>query len=338
MTTNATNAPIAPSAASTPQTIDHGDGSRLAAIVPATAVVAQTSHARRGRTGGGTPLAGGSTPTSVLGAAHPGRLVRHAPLPPSERARRRHPIVERHRDLSLDGVDRDPRRATLADPRSTVGARTRRRFGGVHSPAMTFVFDEAMRSYYDRRASEYDDWWLGTGQFAQRDRPGWADEVAQLVAVVAALPPARVLDVACGTGFLSAHLAGEVVALDQSTAMLQIAGERLPGVRVLCGEAVPLPFHDGEFDRVFTSHFYGHLRGDERTDFLAEARRVAPQLVVVDSALREDVQPEEWQERVLDDGSRHRVYKRFFRASDLAEELGGATVLHDGRWFVAVAT
>ena len=81
MTTKATNAPIAPSAASTPQTIDHGDGSRLAAIVPATAVVAHTIHTRRGRTGGGIPPADGSTPTSGLGAAHRARLPRHAPRP-----------------------------------------------------------------------------------------------------------------------------------------------------------------------------------------------------------------------------------------------------------------
>jgi hypothetical protein len=39
---------------------------------------------------------------------------------------------------------------------------------------------------------------------------------------------------------------------------------------------------------------------------------------------------------VLNDGSRHRVYKRFFRAGELAEEIGG-TVLHDGRWFVVAA-
>jgi ubiquinone/menaquinone biosynthesis C-methylase UbiE len=199
-----------------------------------------------------------------------------------------------------------------------------------------YVFDEAMRRYYNQRAPEYDDWWLGTGQFAQRERPGWADEVVAVIGVVAALPAVRVLDVACGTGFLTAHLAGEVVGLDQSTEMLRIAAQRMPHGRVLCGEAVPLPFVDGDFDRVFTSHFYGHLPGDERSDFLAEARRVAAQLVVVDAALREDVEPEEWQERVLDDGSRHRVYKRYFRASELAEELGGGTVLHDGRWFVAV--
>ena len=72
--------------------------------------------------------------------------------------------------------------------------------------------------------------------------------------------------------------------------------------------------------------------------FLAEARRVARELVVVDAALRDDVAPEELQERVLNDGSRHRVFKRFFRASELAQELGGATVLHDGQWFVAVVT
>ena len=30
-----------------------------------------------------------------------------------------------------------------------------------------------MREYYDRRAPEYDDWYLGPGLFADRDRPGW---------------------------------------------------------------------------------------------------------------------------------------------------------------------
>jgi hypothetical protein len=38
---------------------------------------------------------------------------------------------------------------------------------------------------------------------------------------------------------------------------------------------------------------------------------------------------------VLSDGSRHRVYKRFFTASSLAAELGGQ-VVHDGYWFVVV--
>ena len=62
-----------------------------------------------------------------------------------------------------------------------------------------------MRAYYARRAPEYDDWWLGTGVFAKRDRPGWNAEVEQLVRVLEDLPAARTLDVACGTAFLTTH-------------------------------------------------------------------------------------------------------------------------------------
>jgi hypothetical protein len=108
--------------------------------------------------------------------------------------------------------------------------------------------------------------------------------------------------------------------------------------RVVQGDAVPLPFGDGEFDRVFTSHFYGHLLRGEREAFVSEARRVGRELVVVDSACRPDAGSEEWQERLLSDGSRHRVYKRFFTGAELARELGGGDVLHEGRWFVAVAS
>ena len=194
-----------------------------------------------------------------------------------------------------------------------------------------------MRVYYDRRAAEYDDWWLGTGLFADRDRPGWAEEVDALTATLDALPPARTLDVACGTGFLTRHLPGEVVGLDQSERMLAVAGSRLPDAELVRGDALALPFEAGSFERLFTSHFYGHLDSAGRKRFLHEVRRVAAELVVVDSALRDDVEPETVQERVLNDGSRWSVLKRYFTGSGLAAELGGGRVLHDGRWFVAVA-
>ena len=200
------------------------------------------------------------------------------------------------------------------------------------------MIGEGMRAYYDRRAAEYDDWWLGRGVFARRERPGWDEEVAEVVGAVAALPPARVLDVACGTGFITRHLRGEVTGLDQSAAMTRIAAERLPGGRVVRAEAVPLPFADGGFERVFTGSFYGHLVDGERERFLAEARRVAGELVVLDAALHAEGVPEEWQARKLNDGSRHRVYKRFFTPDGLLEELGGGRVLHAGRWFVMVAS
>jgi demethylmenaquinone methyltransferase/2-methoxy-6-polyprenyl-1,4-benzoquinol methylase len=193
-----------------------------------------------------------------------------------------------------------------------------------------------VKAYYDRRAPEYDEWYRGVGRFAGRDRPGWEQEVEALGLALAALPPARTLDVACGTGFLTRRLPGEVVGLDQSGTMLEEARKQVPNARYVQGDALSLPFEDGVFERVFTAHFYGHLELAERERFLAEARRLAPELVVVDSALREDVQPEERQERVLNDGSRWEVYKRYFEPNALARELGGGETVFAGRWFVAV--
>jgi demethylmenaquinone methyltransferase/2-methoxy-6-polyprenyl-1,4-benzoquinol methylase len=193
-----------------------------------------------------------------------------------------------------------------------------------------------MREYYDRRAREYDDWYLGTGLFASRDRPGWGDELERLVEVVASLEPARTLDVACGTGFLTRHLRGDVVALDQSQAMLEEARRRAPHATFVQGDALALPVPNQSFGRVFTAHFYGHLDGPDRRRFLDEAHRVAQELVVVDSSRESSEDDEAHQERVLNDGTRWLVYKRWFTPERLAAELGGGETLFAGRWFVAV--
>jgi demethylmenaquinone methyltransferase/2-methoxy-6-polyprenyl-1,4-benzoquinol methylase len=193
-----------------------------------------------------------------------------------------------------------------------------------------------VREYYDRRAREYDDWYCGRGVFAGRDRPGWDDEVAQLIEVVASLPAARTLDVACGTGFLTRHLRGDVVALDQSEAMLEETRRSAPRSTLLRGDALALPVPNQSFDRVFTAHFYGHLDERDRGRFLAEARRVAPELVVVDSSRASSEEDEAHQARILNDGSRWQVYKRWFTAEGLAAELRGGETLFAGAWFVAV--
>ena len=81
----------------------------------------------------------------------------------------------------------------------------------------------AMKAYYDARAPEYDEWYAGqrpvhgagAGRVGREGRRAGAD--------VGAMPPARTLDVACGTGFLRRQLPGEIVGLDQSERMLEVA-------------------------------------------------------------------------------------------------------------------
>jgi ubiquinone/menaquinone biosynthesis C-methylase UbiE len=188
-----------------------------------------------------------------------------------------------------------------------------------------------MKEYYDLRAPYYDDWWVG----AARERPGWQAELEQALATLASLPPARTLDVACGTGFLTQHLEGDVVGFDQSARMLTEARRRLPERTFVQGDALALPFPEGAFDRIFTSYFYCHLVDEDRVRFLEEARRVAPELVVMGSRHAGDEAERRWEDRPLKDGSTWPVFKRVFDPDALAAELAG-DVLHGGPWFVVV--
>jgi ubiquinone/menaquinone biosynthesis C-methylase UbiE len=192
-----------------------------------------------------------------------------------------------------------------------------------------------VKEYYNRRAPEYDDWWLGDGLFAPVP-DNWVEERDELMIAVEGLVPKHTLDVGCGTGFVTRHLQGDVVGLDQSEAMLEVAAQRVATASFVVGDGLELPFEDGSFERVFSSHFYGHLEEPDRGRFLAEARRVAPEIVIVDAGLHGGRERAEWQDRVLKDGSEWRVYKRFLTTSTLLSELGGGVPIHSGRWFVAV--
>ena len=194
-----------------------------------------------------------------------------------------------------------------------------------------------MKAYYHARAHEYDDWWLGRGRYTGQARPGFDKELEELGGLIRQLSPVRTLDVGCGTGFLTQHLRGEVVGLDSSETMLELARERVPSVTFVQDDALALPFGDGTFDRVFSTFFYCHLEEAERLQFLFEARRVARELVIIGSVPGEGDPLERWEERELGDGSRWRVFKRVFVPERLAEELDGR-VAHAGEWFVMVVS
>jgi SAM-dependent methyltransferase len=72
---------------------------------------------------------------------------------------------------------------------------------------------------------------------------------------------------------------------EQITALGQTPGERFreryPHIRYVQGDALALPFADGEFDVVFSNAVIEHVGGRERQRrFVAEALRVAPRAFV----------------------------------------------------------
>jgi ubiquinone/menaquinone biosynthesis C-methylase UbiE len=129
---------------------------------------------------------------------------------------------------------------------------------------------DQIRNQFTRQAQAYAD----TAQ-AKDD-----DAHSKLVALLAPAPTARVLDVACGPGFLTLAFAArcaEAVGIDATDALLDIARANawqrgMTNVRFESGDATQLPYDDGEFDVVVCRAAFHHFPTPGRV--LAEMARV----------------------------------------------------------------
>ncbi|AQZ65148.1 gamma-tocopherol methyltransferase @ delta-tocopherol methyltransferase [[Actinomadura] parvosata subsp. kistnae] len=100
----------------------------------------------------------------------------------------------------------------------------------------------------------------------------------RLAAAARPRPGDRVLDVGCGTGYLSRILSpvsGHVTGLDPSPAMIAHATERAPSnCTYVVGEGQDLPFPDGSFDLVVSSLAMHHMPREARPEALRQMFRV----------------------------------------------------------------
>jgi len=98
-------------------------------------------------------------------------------------------------------------------------------------------------------------------------------------------PGGSALDVACGSGKLTAELArlargGRVVGLDFSPRMLEVARREHPGIDFLEGDALNLPFDEASFDA--STIAFGLRNLAEPVRGLREMTRVARRGVVLE--------------------------------------------------------
>jgi ubiquinone/menaquinone biosynthesis C-methylase UbiE len=98
----------------------------------------------------------------------------------------------------------------------------------------------------------------------------------------------RVLDLACGTGRITAFLAAQgynVVGADVSPAMLAVARRRCPAVPFVVADAERLPVGESAAPAVTAVRFLGNLPRQARVNAL-RAAGVAGDLVIVDHSVR----------------------------------------------------
>jgi demethylmenaquinone methyltransferase/2-methoxy-6-polyprenyl-1,4-benzoquinol methylase len=222
--------------------------------------------------------------------------------------------------------------------------------------ALASILAEQAR-YYRDRAGEYEDWWFRRGRYDRGEQANarWFAEVELLREAVdrSLAPGASVLELACGTGLWSAHLAqraGSLTALDASPEVLAIArskvGEQARFIEADIFEWEPA----GTYDLCFFGFWLSHVPSELMEAFWGKvAAALAPggRAYFVDSARSErasardhrleDASGERMRRR-LDDGREYWVVKHWFEPAPLERmltELGWrAEVAATGEFFV----
>ncbi len=202
------------------------------------------------------------------------------------------------------------------------------------SDLFTAQHDARMRAYYNRRAPEYDEWYLRQGRFVDRPETArWHAELAQLRDRVGNFGSGAVLELAAGTGWWTQHLArrAAVTVVDYSPAMLAQLAKRLTRqglcAKYIRADVYALPLSAASFDCCFFGFWLSHVPYARLTAFLHELRRVLrhrARVLVVDSAPTEPDQPpgvELLIERILNDGSQHTVLKILHTPATMAAAL-----------------
>ena len=187
-----------------------------------------------------------------------------------------------------------------------------------------------MQAYYAARAREYD------RVYDKLERQ------ADLRAIERWLPPlftgARVLEVACGTGYWTqfiAPVASQVLAVDAAAETLAIARRRVPqsAVEFVVGDAYALPARAARFDAAFAGFWFSHVPKSRRLEFLRglhAALHPGARVILLDnryvdgsstSIFERDAEGNTFQLRPLSDGSTHRVLKNFPSEHELRSQL-----------------
>lgn len=196
-------------------------------------------------------------------------------------------------------------------------------------------------AYYRARAEEYDEWFLRRGRYDRGEELNrrWFADVAEAERALAAFRPAgRVLELACGTGLWTRHLAAHaasVTALDASAEVLAINRARVGEAPVRYQQADLFGWEpDGRYDVVFFSFWLSHVPPGRFAGFWELVRRcLAPggRVFCMDSlydqgstAVDQRLEGPEATTvtRRLNDGREFRIVKVFYRPEELATRLG----------------
>jgi 2-polyprenyl-3-methyl-5-hydroxy-6-metoxy-1,4-benzoquinol methylase len=193
--------------------------------------------------------------------------------------------------------------------------------------------------YYRDRAPEYDECFFRQGRYdrGENHRQQWFSEVAEVEdALRSATPSGDILELACGTGLWTQHLASfatRLTAVDASPEAISMNQQRVDSVHVEYIVAdlftwVP----DRQFDFIFFGFWLSHVPMEQFEPFwqmLKEALQPDGQVFFVDSLFTQEstaqnhapLNQQGYSERKLNDGRTYQVIKIFHAPKQLQKSL-----------------
>lgn len=204
------------------------------------------------------------------------------------------------------------------------------------------ILDEQVQ-YYRERAAEYDEWFFRQGRYdrGKEHRQQWFSEISEVkVALRAAMPSGDILELACGTGLWTQHLAPfatRLVAVDAAPEVISLNQQRVGSIAV---KYIVTDLFNWtpcqKFDFVFFGFWLSHIPMEKFEGFWQMVRTALKpngQVFFVDSLLNQAstaqnhkaLNRQGYSERKLNDGKTYRVVKIFHEPNqlqDLLQNLG----------------
>ena len=211
----------------------------------------------------------------------------------------------------------------------------------VAMPAGDILQDQI--DYYRARAGEYDEWWFRTGRYDRGPEfnTRWRVEVATVEAALdtwlTAHRPRTLIELACGTGLFTRHLAPRVpriTAVDASSEVLAINRGRVAAANVDYIQADLFSWRPAaRYDAIFFSFWLSHVPDGRFAAFwetVAAALSSRGAVYLIDSAFdptstaKDHIVPGPDAgvvTRRLNDGREFRIVKVFWKPQALAARL-----------------
>ena len=201
---------------------------------------------------------------------------------------------------------------------------------------------QELLEYYEERAPEYDELYLGKGP-ALSAPDAYIGDVRKISALCKQFGRGHLIDIGCGTGYWLQYYSNnckEITLVDQSRNMLVECQKKTRkitpeiGINFIKGNFFHLRFLSRIFDSALIGFLISHLPSDEERIFFTKIKgilRPKASILWIDGAwspLREKFRKKEgFQERRLNDGRSFSIFKRYFDEEDIRTILEKHTMM-----------